>query len=301
MDNRIGEMQVFVRVVEEHSFSEAARRMRMTPSTVSKLVSRMEARLGVRLLERSTRQVLPTAEGQRYYDHSRAILAELEKIERDLTQDAANISGVVRVTSSVGLGIFAIEPLLPEFLAQYPKITVDLSLSDEIVDLYGERTHIAFRVGKLADSSLTSTRLGATRRLLIAAPAYLKRHGTPQRVEDLAAHACLGFNFRHHGPIWSLKQGGQIIEHRLDGPLLVNSGETMRRMVLSGLGLARMGEFHIRDELRSGALVEVLPEATLGDHENVHALFLGSERMPQRVRAFLDFMTPKLRAFLQAG
>lgn len=299
MDNRIGEMQVFLRVVEEQSLSEAARRMRMTPSTVSKLISRMEARLGLRLLERSTRRVLPTAEGQRYYDRSRALLGELEAMERDLAEDAARISGTVRITASVGFGLFAIEPLLPAFADAYPKVVVDLSLSDEIVDLYGERTHIAFRVGRLADSSLTATSLGVTRRLIAASPAYLERRGTPLRVADLVSHACLGFNFRHHVPIWPLREGGQLIEHRLEPAYLANNGETVRRMALAGLGLARMGEFHIREDLRSGALVEVLPEATAGDSEEVHALFLGTERMPQRVRAFLDFMTPRLRAVFQ--
>lgn len=301
MDNRIGEMQVFLRVVEERSFSEAARRMRMTPSTVSKLISRMEARLGARLLDRSTRQVLPTVEGQRYYDRSRVLLAELEEMERDLAQDAASLSGSVRITTSVGFGIFAIEPLLPAFLQAYPKVAVDLSLSDEIVDLYGERTDIAFRVGQLSDSSLTATRLGTARRMIIASPAYLQRRGTPRRVEDLAGHTCLGFNFRHHVPVWPLRQGEQIIEHRIESALLANNGETVRRMALAGVGLARMGEFHIRDDLRSGALVEVLSDATAGDSEDVHALFLGTERMPQRVRAFLDFLSPKLRAFLQMG
>lgn len=298
MDNRIGEMQVFLRVVEEQSFSEAARRMRMTPSTVSKLISRMETRLGVRLLERSTRHVLPTTEGQRYYDRSRTLLTELDEMERDLAHDAASIAGTVRISTSVGFGMFGIEPHLAAFAEAYPRIAIDLSLSDEIVNLYGERTDIAFRVGRLADSSLTATRLGATRRLIIASPDYLKRRGTPQRVADLANHRCIGFNFRHHMPVWSLREGGQIVEHRLNGAFLANNGETVRRMALAGLGLARMGEFHIRDDLRRGALVEVLAEATAGDHEDVHALFLGTERMPQRVRAFLDFMTPRLRGLL---
>jgi DNA-binding transcriptional LysR family regulator len=137
--------------------------------------------------------------------------------------------------------------------------------------------------------------------MIVASPFYLARRGMPERAEDLVGHACLGFNFRHHVPVWPLRQGGQVIEHRLDAALLANNGETVRRMALAGLGLARMGEFHIREDLRTGALVEVLAEATAGDSEDVHALFLGTEHMPQRVRAFLDFMAPNLRAFLQAA
>lgn len=301
MDNRIGEMQVFLHVVEEGNFSEAARRLRMTPSTVSKLIARVEARLGVRLLERSTRKVVPTAEGQRYYDRSRLLLADLDEMERDLAQGASRVSGTVRVTSSVGFGTAAIEPLLPEFLRTYPSVALDLSLSDEIVDLYLDRTHVAFRVGPLADSGLTATKLGAVRRVVVASPDYLARRGVPRRAADLAAHDCLGFNFRHFVPVWPLHEDGQALEHAVTGPLIANNGETVRRMALAGLGLARIGEFHVRDDLRSGALVQVLGEATGGDTEDVHALFLGGGHMPQRVRVFLDFMTSRLRRFLQTG
>lgn len=298
MDNRAGEMQVFVRVVETGSFSEAARQMRMTPSTVSKLIGRIEARLGVRLLERSTRRLSLTREGQAYYDRSQALLTELDLIESDLSQGAARISGTVRVTASVGFGMVAVEPLLPAFWAEYPHIVVDLSLSDEIVDLYLDRTDVAFRVGALASSSLTATRLGTAPRKIVGAPDYLHRHGIPLSIDDLAHHACLGFNFRRSAPIWPLRDSGRIIDRSVSGPLLANNGETVRRMALAGMGLARMGEFHIRQDLHSGTLVEVLAEAVAGDREDVHALFLGGAHMTHRVRAFLDFMTPRLREFL---
>lgn len=153
MDNRTGEMQVFLRVVETGSFSEAARLLRMTPSTVSKLVSRIEARLGVRLVERSTRRLSLTAEGQIYYERSQSLLHELDEAEREVSQGAATTSGTVRVNISVALGVLGLEPLLPEFWRLYPNVVVDLSLSDEIVDLYLDRTDIAFRVGALPDSA----------------------------------------------------------------------------------------------------------------------------------------------------
>ncbi|GGE49598.1 transcriptional regulator [Agaricicola taiwanensis] len=299
MDNRVGEMQVFQRVVDSGSFSEAARQLRMMPSSVSKLIGRMEARLGVRLLERSTRRLSLTTEGQSYYERVRALLAELEDIERDLTHGAASITGTVRVSASVGFGMMAIEPLLPEFWAAYPNVALDLSLSDEIVDLYLDRTHVAFRVGTLASSSLTAIKLGTTPRKIVAAPGYLAQHGTPRSIGDLAHHRSLGFNLRQFAPVWPLRENDELVEYRVSGPLLANNGETVRRMAVAGLGLARAGEFHIREDLRTGALVEVLAEATRGDSEDVHALFLGGEHMPQRVRAFLDFMTPRLRAFLQ--
>lgn len=300
MDNRTGEMQVFLRVVEADSFSEAARHLRMTPSTVSKLIARIEARLGVRLIERSTRRLSLTAEGRLYYERSQSVLAEIDGIERDLSQGAASITGTLRVSASVGFGMIAVEPLLPAFWEAHPRIVVDLSLSDEIVDLYLDRTDVAFRVGALSSSSLTALKLGSAPRKIVAAPDYLLRHGTPQTVDDLAHHACLGFNFRRSSPVWPLRDSGRIVDRGVSGPLMANNGETVRRMALRGMGLARMGEFHIRDDLRSGALVEVLSEAVAGDSEDVHALFLGGDHMPRRVRAFLDFMAPRLRAHLAA-
>lgn len=298
MDNRAGEMQVFLRVVESGSFSEAARQMQMTPSTVSKLIGRIEARLGVRLLDRSTRRLALTGEGQIYYDRSQHLLAELDAIEHDLTQGAASITGIVRVSASVGLGMVAIQPLLPEFWRQFPNIALDLSISDEVIDLYLDRTDVAFRVGRLANSGMTAIRLGSAPRKIVASPDYLRLHGVPECAADLARHACLGFNFRRSAPVWPLHEGGRIVDSRVAGPLSANNGETVRRMALAGMGLARMGEFHIREDLASGALVEVLAEAVAGDSEDVHAVFLGSDHLPRRVRAFLDFMVPRLRTFL---
>lgn len=146
MDNRAGEMVVFVRVVEAGSFSEAARLLLMTPSTVSKLIARLEARLGVRLIERSTRRLVLTGEGQFYYERSQALLGQLDETEQQIAQGGAEAEGLIRVTSSVTFGVTALEPILPDFLEAYPRIVVDLSLSDEVVDLYLERTDIAIRV-----------------------------------------------------------------------------------------------------------------------------------------------------------
>ncbi|MGO4852987.1 LysR family transcriptional regulator [Phaeovulum sp. W22_SRMD_FR3] len=298
MDNRAGEMQAFLRVVEAGSFSEAARQMRMTPSTLSKMIARIETRLGARLLERSTRRLSLTAEGWIYYERSQTLLAGIEDLERDLSQGAASVGGTLRVSASVGFGMVAIEPILPAFCAAFPNMVVDLSLSDEVVDLYLDRTDIAFRVGSLASSSLTALKLGTAPRLIVASPAYLARNGTPRSAADLAQHRCLGFNFRRSSPVWPLRESGRMVDRTVTGPLLANNGETVRRMALAGMGLARMGEFHIRQDLAAGTLVEVLAESVQGDTEDIHALFFGGERLPHRVRVFLDFVTPPLRAFL---
>ena len=298
MDNRTGEMQVFLRVIESGNFSEAARLLRMTPSTVSKLVTRIEARLGVRLLERSTRRLSLTAEGQLYYERSQALLGELDEIERELSQGAASTGGTVRVNASVAFGVLAVEPELPAFWRAYPNIVIDLSLSDEIVDLYLDRTDVAFRVGRLADSNMMARRIGVARRKIVAYPTYLERYGIPRTVEDLARHNCLGFNFRRAAPVWPLRESGRIVDRAVNGSLLANNGETVRRMALAGVGLARLGDYHVRADLISGHLVEVLSDAVEGDREEIHAVYLGGARLPQRVRVFLDFVVPRLQTFL---
>jgi DNA-binding transcriptional LysR family regulator len=298
MDNRAGEMQVFVRVVEAGSFSEAARQLLMTPSTVSKLIGRIEDRLGARLVERSTRRLSLTEEGRLYYERSSALLAELDDIERQLTQGAGHASGTVRVNASVGFGTWGIEPLLPEFWEKEPNIIVDLSLSDEIVDLYLDRTDIAFRVGALTDSSLTARKIGTARRLIVASPAYVERHGTPFTFEDLDNHNCLGFNFRRSAPVWPQRQAGRIVDRMVQGSLLANNGETVRRLTVEGVGLARLADFHVAADLAAGRLVEVLADSAYSDAEDVHALYLGGQRVPQRVRAFLDFIVPRLQTFM---
>ncbi|WP_342237440.1 LysR family transcriptional regulator [Inquilinus sp. OTU3971] len=297
MDNRAGEMMVFVRVVEAGSFSEAARQLLMTPSTVSKIIFRIEQRLGARLIERSTRRFSLTEEGRLYHERSSALLADLDDIERELTQGAQTARGTVRVNASVAFGTLGIEPQLPAFWEKHPNIVVDLSLSDEIVDLYLDRTDIAFRVGSLADSSLTGRRIGVARRKMVAAPAYLEKHGTPATIEDLDRHNCLGFNFRRGTPVWPSRQGGPIAERIARGNALANNGETVRRLAIAGVGIARLADFHIDRDIAAGRLVEVA--VTESDTEEVHALYVGGQRVPQRIRLFLNFMVPRLQAFMK--
>ncbi|MBL6456774.1 LysR family transcriptional regulator [Belnapia sp. T6] len=297
MDNRIGELQVFLRVVEAGSFSEAARQLLMTPSTISKLIARMEARLGVKLIERSTRHLLLTEEGRLLYERGGGLLADLEAFERELAQGAGHPGGTIRVNASVTFGTLALEPLLPAFWEAYPRIVVDLSLSDEIVDLYLDRTDVAIRIGPLPDSSLVARRIGVARRKIVASPAYLARHGRPENLADLGAHNCLAFNFRRSAPVWPSREGGRILGRLVTGTLLANNGETVRRLAVAGVGLARLADFHVRDDIAAGRLVELFPDT--GDEEEIHALHLGGPLLPQRVRVFLDFMLPRMQAYLR--
>lgn len=299
MDNRAGEMAVFVRVVEAGSFSEAARSLRMTPSTVSKLIVRLEGRLGVRLVERSTRRLSLTKEGQFFHERSLALLALLDETEQQIARGGSEPDGVVRVNASVSFGTRALEPILPAFWEAYPKIVVDLTLSDEIVDLYLDRTDVAFRVGRLQASNLVAQKMGVARRKIVGSPDYLARRGVPKTPADLRHHNCLGFNFQRAAPVWPLSEKGRIVERTLGGSLMANNGETVGRMALAGVGLGRLGDYHVREYIERGQLVEVLADSAIADSEDVHAVYPRALHMPQRVRVFLDFVVPRLRRYLR--
>ncbi|MEY9885111.1 LysR family transcriptional regulator [Bradyrhizobium sp. USDA 329] len=298
MDNRIGEMQVFLRVVEAGNYSEAARRLLMTPSTVSKLVGRIEERLGVRLFERSTRRLALTAEGRMYHEKSLALVAELDGIERGISRGATTAGGTIRVNTTISFGILGLEPLLPAFWKAHPEIVIDISLSDEVVDLYLDRTDVAFRVGPLQDSAMVARRIGVVKRRIVASPDYIARMGEPKKVEDLSRHKCLGFNFRRSAPVWPLKESGRIVDRMVNGPLVANNAQTLKRMAIAGVGIARLADYHIRDDIAAGRLIEVL-NGTVGDDEQIHALYHGGPRLPFRVKAFLDFVCPRLTDFME--
>ncbi|WP_439619117.1 LysR family transcriptional regulator [Shinella sp.] len=297
MDNRAGEMEVFVLAAELKSFSAAGRKLRLSPSAISKLVTRIEDRLGARLIVRTTRRLELTPEGEVYLGRARAILAEIAETERIVAEGARVVPrGALRVNASVGFGERYILPLVPDFLALYPEIELDLTLTDGVIDVIGERTDVAIRSGPLRDSSLKARKLLESGKAIIAAPAYLERHGTPQHPADLASHNCLRFNFRRSMDDWPfLSEDGQTVEaYDITGNMLVSSGAIQRQLCLDGVGLARIGRFHIEPDIVSGRLVPVLEAFNPGDIEVVHAVFAGHEHLAARIRAFIDFLVEKI-------
>ncbi|WBV42306.1 LysR substrate-binding domain-containing protein [Pseudoroseomonas cervicalis] len=295
MDNRAGEMQAVLLAADLGSFSAAGRRLGLTPSAVSRLVSRLEDRLGTPLLLRSTRALRPTAEGEVYLARARRLLAEIEETERLVTAGALP-RGPLRVSATVGFGTQCLVPLLPEFLARYPGITLDLSLSDGLVDLVEERTDIALRAGALRDSALKARLVLRSRRVVVASPAYLARHGTPRLPQDIAAHNCLGFNFRHRAGGWPFRdpQTGRLSTEATPGNLRANNGPTLRQLCLAGLGLARLARFHVQAEIDAGRLVPLLEEHNAEDVELIHALYVGHGHLASRIRAFIDFLVERM-------
>jgi DNA-binding transcriptional LysR family regulator len=294
--NRSGEMEVFARVVDLGGFSAAARDFRMTPSAVSKLVARLEARLGVRLINRSTRKLQLTPEGIAYYDRIVRILDDIKTAEREAAIGAIP-RGRLRVNTSVPFGLHRLLPLLPAFLAQHPEVSVDVSLTDTVVDLMEERADIAIRVGPLRESRLLARKLGESRMVVVAAPSYLHQRGTPRTPQDLLQHNMLGFCFVKQVEGWPfLDLQGRTISIPPTGNSLVSDGEAMQRLAVAGLGLARLTRFHVDPDIDAGKLVPVLEDYNPGDLEAIHAVFVGhGGQLPARVRAFLDFLVDNVR------
>ncbi|HLP67206.1 MAG TPA: LysR family transcriptional regulator [Rhizobium sp.] len=293
--NRSGEMEVFVRIVEQGGFSAAARACHMTPSAVSKLVARLETRLGTRLVNRSTRAFQLTPEGCAFYERATRILADIEEAERAAGAGVQPV-GRIRLNTSASYATHILAPVLPEFLDRYPEITLDIVQTDVIVDLLAERTDVAVRAGPMRSSSLVARKLGETRMAVVASPAYLARFGTPQGLEDLDRHNRLGFGYVRTVDGWPLLKDGETVVVPAVGRIQASDGEALRRLALEGNGLARLAEFTVRDDIAQGRLVPVLEDINPGDREAFHAIHIGQGGpLPSRVRALLDFLAERGR------
>jgi DNA-binding transcriptional LysR family regulator len=294
MDNRLGDIEIFLAAARMGSFAAAAKTLRLTPSAVSRSVARLEARLGVVLLRRTTRSLALTAEGDLYRDRMTALMADIAEIENGLGQEAEEPRGTLRINASVPFGTRCLLPLLPRFADRYPHVVIDLALSDAVVDLVEARADIAIRIGPLRDTRLRAKKLGHSQMVVVASPAYLARHGTPDRPADLDAHRCLQFSFRRSVDSWPFLTGGRVVHRPVESGFLGNSGEVVRLMAVAGGGIARLGRFHVARDLEDGRLVEILAAHHPGDGEDIHALYSAQDRLAVRVRAFLDFLEEAL-------
>ncbi|MFD2238204.1 LysR family transcriptional regulator [Aureimonas populi] len=288
--NRSGEMEVFVRVVELGGFSPAARAARITPSAVSKLIARLESRLGARLLNRSTRQLQLTPEGCAFYERATRILADLEDAERSASVGEQPV-GRVRINTSASYANHVLTPLLPDFLALHPGVTLDIVQTDAVVDLLAERMDVAIRAGPLKSSSLVARKLGETALTIVAAPAYLDRCGEPRTIADLERHNRLGFGYARAVDGWPLRENGETVVVPATGRVQASDGEGLRHMTLAGVGLGRLAAFTVRQDIAAGRLVPVLDDLQTGETEAFHAVYVGQGGpLPSRVRALLDFL-----------
>ncbi|WP_281719146.1 LysR family transcriptional regulator, partial [Pandoraea apista] len=276
-------------------FSAAARALHMTPSAVSKLIARLESRLGARLFNRSTRRLQLTPEGTSFHERALRVLADIEAAEREAAAGAVP-RGLLRVNSSVPIGSLYLLPVIPAFLAKYPEIRLDLTLTDTVVDLLEQRADVAVRAGPLRDSRLVARKLGESRVHVVASPEYLARNGPLRSPADLIHHNVMAFNFDRQVQGWPFLDGaGGITHYPQIGNMVVSDGDTMRKLAIEGLGLARHSRYHVDADLRAGRLVTVLEDYNPGDLEPVHAVYVGQGgHLPARVRAFLDFLVANI-------
>jgi DNA-binding transcriptional LysR family regulator len=292
--DRARALELFAAVVQHGSFSGAGRALDMSPSAVSRAVDRIEARLGVRLLLRSTRALSLTAEGQAYLQAARRILADLDDAEQQIADQGAP-RGRLRLSAALSHGRLCVVPLLGDFAALYPHILIDIALTDMLVDVAGGEADVAIRFGPLSDSSLTARKLGETGRVIVASPDYLAKHGTPRVPEDLHRFNCLNFNFRRAEPIWPFRREGRDFALSVKGSFEANNGETLGQLAAAGVGIARVGSFSVAPEIAAGRLVPILEDFNPGDVEQIHAIFVGGASTPARVRVFVDFLAARLR------
>ena len=288
-------MEVFARVVEHGGFSAAARALRMTPSAISKLVGRLESRLSARLINRSTRRLQLTPEGRLFYDQSIRLLADMDEVEQSVAQ-AEVPSGKIRVSVNIPVGRQFLLPIVPAFLEAYPKLSLEISLTDQVIDLLEQRTDVALRSGPLKSSQLIARKLGAARMIIVGSPDYLARHGVPKTPDDLARHNRLSFNYARMTKGWPLIDGGAERAIPPSGNVQVSDGDALRTLALSGVGLVRLASFIVRDDIATNRLVAVLEEFNPGDIDELHAVYLGQGRLlPLRIRVFLEFLAERIK------
>jgi DNA-binding transcriptional LysR family regulator len=293
--DRIGDLSLFLRVLDLGSISAAARSLDLSIAVASQRLKRLERELGVRLLHRTTRRLHATPEGAALAERGRVLVEDLEALTSGLREAGTEVSGTLRVTLPASFGRQYISPLLPEFLALHPRVQLSVNLDDQMRDLVASGFDLAIRIGALGDSGLVARKLATNRRVLCASPDYLERHGRPRRPADLTDHECLllvGSLGRQDVWRFSDGQGGEIAQ-RVRGRFESNLGELLRDAVVAGQGIALHSVWHVCDELRTGRLEVLLPDYPIAE-TGIHAVMPQRRLVPPRVRAFVDFLAMRL-------
>jgi DNA-binding transcriptional LysR family regulator len=290
LDLTLSQLELFVRIAEAGSLSAAARQLQLTPAAASAALKRLESAFNARLVERSTRSMRLTAEGELLRDHARRALGDIDDARALLGAGRETLSGDIHVAAPSDLGRGALSAMLDLFIERHPDVRLTLYVSDTLQDLVRERVDLAVRYGELPDSSLVARRLHTTRRVVVASPAYIARHGAPQQPSELVRHNCL-VPYRSGRPhlTWRFERGGVETSVRVQGNRMAWDGALVRQWALQGLGVATKARLDVADDLRTGHLVELLTDWR-GDDFPLHAMLPAGRHMPLRVRRLLDFL-----------
>ena len=286
----ISDLEIYARVVETGNMSAAGREMGLSPAVVSKRISQLEKRLGTRLIQRTTRQLTLTETGEGFYQRIVGIIAGIEEAESFVTRRNTMPEGTLKVSAPTSFGRQHIARYLGEFLERYPDLKFQLDLSDRFVDIVGEGFDVAIRIGELDDSMLVAKKLAPNRRVICAAPSYIKRLGEPKTIEDLEKHNCLGAAEQE---VWRLQGPEGSVSLRARGNLKTNSTEVVREAALAGVGIALRSTWDVADDLVAGRLKVILPEYHESSRVAVYAVYPSREYLPAKVSVFLDFLHEK--------
>jgi DNA-binding transcriptional LysR family regulator len=294
MPNAANEMEVFARVVERGSFAAAAQDMGLSASAVSKLLARLESRLGVRLINRTTRRLALTSEGITYLRRSREILAAIEAAETELGATRLSPRGHLRVHAPPVMIADHFAPALSGFLARYPRLTIEFLVANRVVDLVAENVDVAMRTGHLPDSSLVACKVIDLSQIVCASPEYLARYGRPLVPDDLAQHACLTLKSMTTPATWSFEKDGKTVMVEVSGPVSADSSDVLVRLAVEGVGIIRLGELAVARALTSGALVPLLQDVQVNEGYPLWAVLPPGRQRSPKVKVFLDFLTETL-------
>jgi LysR family transcriptional regulator, transcriptional activator for dmlA len=291
-------MQVFCQIVDSGSMAQAARVLGLAPATVTGALARMEKKLGVRLLDRTTRRINVTEAGRLWYEHAKRIIEQSMEAEDAVRSLAAEPRGSLRVTLPLGVAMTFVYPHLHEFSARYPRIHLDLQVSDRIVDLVGNRFDLALRAGHPRDSDLASRNLLPYRRVTCASPKYLASHGVPLHPTDLLQHQCLLYRHEPHALHWEYRVDGVTMQIPVRGTLAANESHALLAWARSGMGITLQPEWLVEDDLRSGRLIRLLDDYAMSKPAElpaIHAVFPKARNHPKKVEAFVQFFAGKMK------
>lgn len=292
--DRFSALRAFVQVAQDNSFTQAALRLRLTKSAVSKMISQLEAELGVRLINRTTRQVSLTAPGADYLESARRILSDLAEADQSVRSQHFSLSGRMRISVPVGLTTRYLSGVLPRFLERHPDLQLDIDLNDRLVDLVAEGYDLALRVGRLSDSTLVARRIGTVPMIAAASPSYIQLHGMPIDPNGLGEHSCISTAQVPAARQWSFVNAeGDRQTARVQSRLIANNGEVVRQAMIDGLGISVLPAFYIADDLAKGRLKAVMPEWSQ-EPIAIQAVYPPTRRPSAKVRAFIDFLVDAL-------